>query len=246
MGGFASKRSATASGCGGAGPSAALPLLPDAHRHRLRRGALHLAPRRSQRRSTPFFSNLLGDLVSGATPESLPVPSDDGACDHLLGLALPSLALASTSGKTVDLSKVEGRLIVYCYPMTGKPGVPLPAGWEEIPGAKGCTPEACGFRDLAKELEELGATVFGLSTQSREDQAEAKSRLELPFDLLSDRDLAFANALRLPTFEAGGRKLLKRLTLVAGDGRISKVFYPVFPPGEHAAEVVAWLRSPAG
>jgi len=184
--------------------------------------------------------------VSGPSPASardLPAPTDDGACAHLAGAVLPSVALPSTSGEAVDISRVAGWLVVYCYPMTGKPGVALPVGWAEIPGAMGCTPEACGFRDHARDLAAVETAVFGVSTQTTEDQAEARSRLQLPYALLSDERLTFATALKLPTFEAGGRTLIKRLTLVAESGRIAKVFYPVFPPGEHAAEVVAWLRS---
>lgn len=184
--------------------------------------------------------------MSSATPKDLPAPRDDGACAHLPGRPLPPVALPSTAGRPVDLSSLPGRIVAYCYPMTGKPGVPLPPGWAEIPGAMGCTPESCGFRDHAAALAGLGARVFGVSTQTTDDQAEAKARLGLPYALLSDRDLAFARALALPTFEAAGRVLIKRLTIVAQDGRIAKVFYPVFPPGEHAAEVVAWLGSQRG
>ncbi len=175
-------------------------------------------------------------------PEGIPPPADDGAADHLPAIGLPSVPLNATSGGTVDLSVLSGETVVYCYPMTGTPDRDLPQGWDEIPGARGCTPQSCSFRDHHAELEELGARVFGLSTQSTGYQREAVEQLQLPFDLLSDEDLSFAEALSLPTFEAGGMILLKRLTLVIEDGRIEKVFYPVFPPGKNAEEVLAWLR----
>ena len=176
-------------------------------------------------------------------PADLPVPEDDGAADHLTGFVLPALPLESTSGGTVDLSRVgHPRAIVYVYPMTGTPGVPLLEGWDQIPGARGCTPESMGFRDHYAELTALGAEVFGLSSQDPEDQAEAAARLKLPFPLLSDSGLTLADQLRLPTFEAGDRPRYKRLTLVINDGRIEHVFYPVFPPDRHAAEVLAWLQ----
>ncbi|MDP8948176.1 MAG: peroxiredoxin [Actinomycetota bacterium] len=175
-------------------------------------------------------------------PPGIPAPSDDGAADHLPGMRLPSVPLSSTSGATVDLRALSGGTVVYCYPMTGRPDRGLPQGWDEIPGARGCTPQSCSFRDHHAELGELGARVFGLSTQSTGYQREAVGRLHLPFELLSDEDLAFAGALSLPTFEADGMILIKRLTLIIGDGRIEKVFYPVFPPGKNAEEVLAWLR----
>jgi peroxiredoxin len=175
-------------------------------------------------------------------PESLPVPTDDGACDHLPGMWLPPVALPSTAGERVDLSGLPGRTVVYCYPRTGRPDEDLPQGWDGIPGARGCTPQSCAFRDHHAELRALGARVFGLSTQSTEYQREAAGRLHLPFDLLSDEGLAFVGALGLPSFEVEGMTLIKRLTLVIDDGRIEKVFYPVFPPDENAQEVVGWLR----
>ncbi len=175
-------------------------------------------------------------------PESLPVPTDDGACDHLPGMWLPPVALPSTAGERVDLSGLPGRTVVYCYPRTGRPDEDLPQGWDGIPGARGCTPQSCAFRDHHAELRALGARVFGLSTQSTEYQREAASRLHLSFDLLSDEGLAFAGALGLPSFEVEGMTLIKRLTLVIDDGRIEKVFYPVFPPDENAEEVIGWLR----
>ena len=176
-----------------------------------------------------------------AVPEGIPEPTDDGACDHLPGMQLPSVSLAATTGNPVDLSALSGTTVVYCYPLTGRPGRDLPPGWDEIPGARGCTPQSCSFRDHHAELQELGARVFGLSTQDTPYQREAAERLHLPFPLLSDEKLEFAGALDLPTFEAEGMTLIKRVTLVVEDGEIREVFYPVFPPGRNAEEVVAWL-----
>jgi peroxiredoxin len=176
-------------------------------------------------------------------PNDLPVPEDDGAADHLPGMRLPPVPLMATSGEVVDLSALPGRTVVYCYPMTGRPDRSLPTGWDEIPGARGCTPQSCSFRDHHAELGSLGARVFGLSTQDTEYQSEAATRLHLPFALLSDAELAFAGALGLPTFEVDGMVLLKRLTLVIDEGWIEKVFYPVFPPDRSAEEVVEWLIS---
>jgi peroxiredoxin len=176
-------------------------------------------------------------------PAGLPVPTNDGACDHLPGLSLPSLALPSTAGGTVDLAAQPGLLVVYFYPMTGQPGVPLPDGWDAIPGARGCTPQACGFRDRAGELAAYGATIYGVSTQPPAEQAEAAARLHLPFPLLSDERLELAQALRLPVFEAGGLLRIRRLTLIVVGGQVEHVFYPVFPPDAHAAEVLKWLAA---
>lgn len=174
-------------------------------------------------------------------PEDLPAPADDGACDHLPGLRLPALPLPATDGGLVDLAALDGRTVVYCYPRTGEPDRALPPGWDAIPGARGCTPQSCAFRDHHQELQALGARVFGLSTQPTAYQREAVERLHLPFALLSDADLAFARALRLPTFAVAGMTLIKRLTLIIADGRIEHVFYPVFPPDKNAGEVAAWL-----
>jgi peroxiredoxin len=176
-------------------------------------------------------------------PKDLPIPIDDGACNHLPGLALPSINLLATSGRTVNLATLPGWVVIYCYPMTGRPGVPLPDGWDQIPGARGCTPQSCAFRDHYQELTALNAQVFGLSTQTTEYQREAAERLHLPFELLSDSSLQFANALRLPTFDVEGMRLIKRITLIARDGKIVKHFYPVFPPDKNAEDVVAWLQS---
>jgi peroxiredoxin len=179
-------------------------------------------------------------------PAGLPVPEDDGAAEHLPGSALPPVTLPATTGPAVNLAETgRPRTIIYVYPMTGTPGVPLIEGWDQIPGARGCTPESTGFRDHYEELTALGAEVFGLSAQDPDDQAEASSRLRLPFPLLSDSGLALAGRLRLPTFTAGGKVLYKRLTLVVSQGRIEHVFYPVFPPDRHAEEVLAWLRAQA-
>lgn len=176
------------------------------------------------------------------TEEALHVPQDDGACDHLRGKALPSVALPGVSGKTVDLSAQTGTLVAYFYPRIGNPAQPTAPEWADIPGAKGCTPEACGFRDHLTEMHALGARVFGISAQSLEEQKEATDRLKLGFELLSDSDLKLAQALRLPTFEFQGNVLIKRLTLIIEKGKITKVFYPVFPPADHAAEVCSWLE----
>jgi peroxiredoxin len=175
-------------------------------------------------------------------PANLPVPEDDGASDHLPGMRLPSVSVTSTTGEPVDLSALAGRTVVYCYPLTGRPDVELPGGWDEIPGARGCTSQSCDFRDHHAELWALGARVFGLSTQSTDYQREAAERLHLPFEILSDEGRVFARAMGLPTFEADGMVLLKRLTLIIDDGRVEKVFYPVFPPDANAQEVVGWLR----
>ena len=176
-------------------------------------------------------------------PPNLPVPRDDGGARHLPGMPLPDLALPSTNNRLVNLSTIDApRVIVYCYPRTGQPDQPVPPGWDDIPGARGCTPETCGFRDHHRDLARLGAEVFGLSTQDRPYQQEMVKRLAVPFEVLSDERLAFTRALRLPTFTFAGMTLLKRLTLVARRGRIEHVFYPIFPPDTHAEEVVAWLR----
>src|SRR6266513_2472081 len=176
-------------------------------------------------------------------PPNLPRPKDDGGARHLKGMAIPDLELPSTANRRVNLSKISApRLVLYAYPMTGQPGKALPAGWDDIPGARGCTPETCGFRDHHKDLAKLHAEVFGVSTQSTEYQQEMVKRPEVPFEVLSDERLAFATALRLPTFTVDGMTLLKRLTLVIRSGRIEHVFYPVFPPDTHAEAVISWLR----
>jgi len=176
-------------------------------------------------------------------PPDLPIPVDDGAADHLPGLELPALRLDSTMGEPLDLQGVAGDLLVaYVYPRTGRPGVPLPDGWDDIPGARGCTPQSCAYRDSLAEFERLGASLVGISAQSPAEQREFAEREHIPFPLLSDTGLALAGEpLRLPTFEAAGMTLYRRLTLIAEAGRIVKAFYPVFPPDRDAAEVLAWL-----
>ena len=175
-------------------------------------------------------------------PPDLPSPVNDGAADHLPGLAMPSIQLPSTAERLVDLGALTApRTVIYCYPMTGVPGKPLPDGWDLIPGARGCTPQACGFRDHHRELADLGADVYGVSTQTTDYQREMAERLHLPFEVLSDADFQLVAALRLPTFEADGMRLMRCLTLVVRAGRIERTFYPVFPPNESAEQVVSWL-----
>ena len=182
-------------------------------------------------------------------PDDLPVPTDDGACGHLDGMVLPSIPLNSTDGQQIDLATLPGRTVVYIYPRTGRPDHPGSAAWDAIPGARGCTPQSCGFRDHAAELRALGASaIFGLSTQTTDYQREVVERLHLPFPLLSDSRLVFTRRLRLPTFEfepypGESSTHLTRMALVIRDGRIEKVFYPVFPPNRNAEDVIAWLRT---
>jgi len=179
-------------------------------------------------------------------PNDVAVPVDDGACNHLSGMSVPSMPLPSTANRSVDLAAVsdERRVVVYCYPRTGRPGEEPPNGyaaWNRIPGARGCKPQTCAFRDYYNELQKLGAEVFGLSTQTTEYQQELVKREHLPFEILSDAELRFANTLRLPIFEVEGAVLLKRLTLIIHKREIVKVFYPVFPPDKNPEEVIAWL-----
>ncbi|MHA6758818.1 redoxin family protein [Streptacidiphilus sp. PAMC 29251] len=187
--------------------------------------------------------DLMPDYAS--LPAGLPVPEDDGAAAHLPGKPAPTLELRSTGGATVRLDAPgEGRTVLYIYPLTGRPGIDLPEGWDAIPGARGCTPEACGFRDHHQDLLAAGAArVFGLSSQETDYQREVVERLRLPFEMLSDPARNLAQALDLPTFEANGTTLYKRLTLIIRDGVIEHVFYPVFPPNEHAHQVLTWLRT---
>jgi peroxiredoxin len=180
-----------------------------------------------------------------ALPADLPVPVDDGGADHLLGLGLPNVVLPATDGTSLNPASLRGTTVIYCYPMTGRPGTALPEGWDAIPGARGCTPQSCAFRDHYAELQTLRANVFGVSAQSTEYQREAAERLHLPFALLSDADGRFADALHLPMFEIDGMRLIKRLTLIAREAKIVKVFYPVFPPDRNAAEVMLWLHEHA-
>lgn len=177
-------------------------------------------------------------------PPNLPRPEDDGACDHLRGRLLPSVALQSTTGRWIDVSGVETSwVVVYIYPRTGLPGVEVPTGWDAIPGARGCTPQSCSYRDNHAALLDLDVSVFGLSTQTTEAQTEFAEREHIPFPLLSDRGYEFGSRLELPTFEVDANKLYKRLTLIARGGRIEHVRYPVFPPDEDATETLRWLRS---
>jgi peroxiredoxin len=176
-------------------------------------------------------------------PPDLPVPVDDGACDYLPGLEIPELVLDSSEGPVDLASLARGRLVLYVYPRAGRPGVPSLPGWDEIPGARGCTPQSCGFRDHAAELRAFGAEVAGVSAQTLDDQIEFAERNRMPFPVIADPELRLAAALDLPTFEVEGHRLYKRLALVAEGGRIAKVFYPVFPPDRNAEEVLAWLGS---
>lgn len=176
-------------------------------------------------------------------PTDLPVPQDDGACNHLVGMPLPNVALLATDGSMVNLSQLAGRLVIYCYPMTGQPNVPLPEGWDQIPGARGCTPQSCAFRDHYQELQALNANVFGLSVQSTEYQREMATRLHLPFQVLSDEHYQFQKALNLPTFVAAGMTLLKRVTFISHQGRIEAVHYPIFPSDSDPAWVLDYLKS---
>jgi peroxiredoxin len=175
---------------------------------------------------------------------SIPKPADDGAASHLVGMRVPSSALPATDGTTVDLAKLPGWVVVYAYPRMGIPGIENPAGWDLIPGARGCTPQSCAFRDHFAELKTLGVNrLFGLSTQDTPYQREAADRLHLPFPILSDEHFRLTGALRLPTFQTSGMTLLKRLTLAINDRKIEHVFYPVFPPDQNASDVIAWLAA---
>lgn len=182
--------------------------------------------------------------LSSVDWSKIPAPGDDGAATHLIGRPVPSIPLPSTDGRSIDVASLQGTTIVYAYPMTGRPDVPLPDGWDMIPGARGCTPQSCAFRDHFAELRELGAAhLFGLSTQTTDYQKEAAERLHLPFALLSDSEFKLAEALRLPTFETAGMRLFKRLTMVISQHRIEHVFYPVFPPDRAATDVTDWLKA---
>ena len=175
-------------------------------------------------------------------PANLPVPEDDGACDHIAGTPLPDISLLSTANRVVRLSGIAQRLtILFFYPRTGRPGEPIPVGWDEIPGARGCTPQSCGFRDVYNEFKSLGAEVFGVSTQTTEYQQELVERIHLPYEILSDSEFELTEALKLPTFQFNGMRLLKRTAWVTERGKILKVFYPVFPPNENANQVLSWL-----
>jgi peroxiredoxin len=190
-------------------------------------------------------------MVSGNQPDllkvdwsNIPAPQDDGAARHLTGMHVPDISLPATDGTSVSLAALSGRIVVFAYPRTGVPGQPSPVDdWDMIPGARGCTPQTCAFRDLHKDLARAGAShVFGLSAQDTAYQREAAERLHLPFPLLSDERLTLSTALRLPTMDVAGMTLIKRLAFIIDDGTIGKVFYPVFPPDRNAPDVLAWLR----
>jgi peroxiredoxin len=185
----------------------------------------------------------MGNTVEAPDWSTIPAPLDDGATRHLKGARMASVPLQATNGEIVDLSVIPGRVVVYAYPRTGKPGVENPEGWDMIPGARGCTPQTCSFRDHFAELRALGVDhLFGLSTQDPDYQRDAAERLHLPFALLSDEHLKLTRAMNLPTFVTSGMTLLKRFTLVVNDGTVEHVFYPVFPPDRSASEVIEWLR----
>ncbi len=174
----------------------------------------------------------------------IPIPEDDGGADHLQDKTIPSVPLTSTCGKSIDLAKLSGVTIIFAYPMTGDPTKSLPEGWDDIPGARGCTPQSCSFGNLYTELKQLGINqLYGLSTQSTEYQREAVNRLNLPYNMLSDANLKLKSALNLPTFNIEGMILLKRLTMIINDSKIIKVFYPVFPPDKNAETVLKWLKA---
>lgn len=196
-----------------------------------------ISPFVAENKTIAYMITKLGEL-----PANLPAPVDDGAADHLEGALLPDLTLGSGDGPPINLSQLKGRWVIYVYPMTGRPDVPLPQGWDGVPGARGCTPQSCSFRDQYAEFATLNAGVFGLSAQSTEYQCEARERLHLPFQLLSDDSLELKRIINLPTFSIAGMELYKRLTLIVNDRTIEKVFYPVFPPDQNAEIVLAWLR----
>lgn len=193
---------------------------------------------------------MTGVLMTGVShdptilPDNLPVPQDDGAAAHLQGIKLPNIVLAATNATAVNLSALKGRTVVYVYPRTGRPGQALPTGWDGIPGARGCTPQSCSFRDHFAEIKSLGVKqLYGLSTQELAYQREAVDRLHLPFPILSDASLLLTRAMNLPTFTVDGMTLIRRMAWVIDDGIITKLFYPVFPPDRSAADVIAWLRA---
>jgi peroxiredoxin len=176
-------------------------------------------------------------------PTDLPIPEDDGSTAHLRGMKLPDISLVATSGKTINLGNIKGNLVIYCYPMTGQPNIALPDGWDQIPGARGCTPQSCSFRDHYQELKALGAEVIGLSVQTTDYQKEMAERLHLPFPVVSDADYQFQKALNMPTFLAAGMTLLKRVTLIAHNGVIEAVHYPIFPSDSDPAWVIDYFKA---
>ena len=174
-------------------------------------------------------------------PEGLPVPVDDGAADHLPGMPVPDVVLPSSAGEVALADAATERLVLYVYPQTGPPDKPIPPGWDELPGARGCTPQSCGFRDRAAELAALGARIAGVSSQSLAEQQEFAARTKMPFPIISDKQFVLAATLSLPTFEFDGARFYRRLALIAENGAVAKVFYPVFPPDRNAADVLDWL-----
>ena len=175
-------------------------------------------------------------------PSNLPVPEDDGASSHLLGKYLPDVTLLSTSGKQVNLSHIQSRAVLFCYPMTGQPGIKLPDGWDSIPGARGCTPQSCSFRDRYQDLQKFNVQVYGVSTQKSSTQLEAVERLHLSYELLSDADFQLTKSLQLPTFKVEHQRFIKRLTMIVLNSEIVKVFYPIFPPEKNVVDVIEWLK----
>lgn len=175
----------------------------------------------------------------------IPAPADDGAARHLVGMAIPAVSLLATDDTSVTLSELTGRVVVFGYPRTGEPGkIALVDDWDMIPGARGCTPQTCAFRDLFADLRAAGARhVYGLSTQDNAYQTEMASRLHLPFPVLSDEKLELTEALNLPTMDVAGLTMIKRIAIIIDDARISHVFYPVFPPDRNAGDVLAWLKA---
>jgi len=175
-------------------------------------------------------------------PDNLPIPVDDGACDHLIGSRIPSVELKSTSGTLIDLSTIAGTVVIFFYPMTGRPDSPPMHHWNDIPGARGCTPQSCSFRDNYSKLEKLGVKVFGVTSQALPDQKEAHARLALPYDLLNDTQFELTKAMQLPTFEYESSTYIKRITLISTNGIIKKTFYPVFPPDKNVTDVIEWFQ----
>jgi len=177
-------------------------------------------------------------------PSNLPVPEDDGACKHLLNTSVPSVSLANQDGNLLKLNRNDTfRVMLFCFPMTGHPEKPLPMGWDDIPGARGCTPQTCSFRDHYDDLIKLNAIPIGLSTQSVDDLKEMTKRLKIPYDVVSDANLNFANLIKLPTFKVDKKVFIKRVTLIIKNSIIKKVFYPIFPPNLHIKDVINWLKN---
>lgn len=180
-----------------------------------------------------------------ALPANLLIPQDDGACDHLFGLAFPNLSLSSTTGEEISprALSLKKDVILFCYPMTGRPGVALPDGWDNIPGARGCTPQNCAFKDNSQEFSALDAQLIGVSTQDTTYQKELVERIHLPYPILSDSEFKLIEALSLPTMVVANMTLIKRLTVIIRDGTIAKVFYPVFPSNKNPSEILRWLKT---